>query len=183
MTDTKPTGTLLNWLGKDEELITTNRDKQTKKAVQSQKQKPKPRISAFPDRVVLGVLGTRSNTRVEDVAVTLMAPLIEAWGTPDELLLPSEGDSSIAIQTWAATQKIPVRLVSCDWVTQGRRAGMLRDARIQREASHLLLLQGPRSNTLSTLATRLSRKGCPVVISERPGLSPTVPGDNSVGTE
>ena len=181
MTDIKQTGTLLNWLGKDEELITTNRN--SKAVPKSKQQKTKPRISAFPDRVVLGVLGTRSNTRVEDIAVNLMAPLIEAWGTPDELLLPSEGESSIAIQTWAASQKIPVRLVSCDWVTQGRRAGMLRDARIQREASHLLLLQGPRSNALSTLGARLQRKGRPVVISERPGLPPTVPGDNSVGTE
>lgn len=182
MTDTKPTGTLLNWLGKDEELIT---GKHAKKAVgpKQSNPKPKPRISAFPDRVVLGVLGTRSNTRLEDVSVTLMAPIVEAWGTPDELLLPSEGDSSIAIQTWAATQKIPVRLVSCDWASQGRRAGMLRDARIQREASHLLLLQGPRSNALSTLATRLHRKGRPVVISERPGLPPTVPEDNSVGPQ
>jgi hypothetical protein len=178
MTDSKPQTTLLNWLGKDEDLITTNTKPKSNKS-----NKSKARVSAFPERVVLGVLGTRSNTRIEDVASVLMAPLVEAWGTPDELLLPSEGDSSIAIQTWAASQKIPVRLVSCDWAAQGRRASMIRDAHIQREASHLLLLQGPRSNTLSKLATRLCRKGCPVVISERPGLSPTVPVDNSVGPQ
>lgn len=172
MTDTNIQPTLMNWLGKDEEITKTNKQKN--------KRQTKIRIS---DRVLLGVLGTRSNTRLEDVVATLMAPLVEAWGTPDELLLPSEGDSSIAIQTWAAGLKIPVRLVSCDWASQGRRASMLRDARIQREATHLLLLQGPRSNALSTLATRLSRKGRPVIISERPGLPPTIPEDNSVSPQ
>jgi hypothetical protein len=40
----------------------------------------------------------------------------------------------------------------------------------------MLLLQGPRSNALSTLAGRLQRKGRPVVISERPGESVVAPG-------
>ncbi len=121
------------------------------------------------DRIVLGVLGTRSNMRFEDVDTQLMAPVIEAWGFPDEVLLPSDGDSSFAIQSWAQRREIPVCLVSADWKTQGRRAGLLRDARIQREATHIILLQGPRSNAMTALGSRLARKGRPVVISERPG--------------
>jgi hypothetical protein len=46
----------------------------------------------------------------------------------------------------------------------------MRDALIQKEATHLLLLQGPRSNALSQMAARLKKKGRPVAISERPGL-------------
>lgn len=121
--------------------------------------------------LVLGVLGTRSNARVKDLEAQVFAPIMEAWGIPDTLILPAEGDSSHAIQAWAEVKGIPVQLVACDWAKQGRKAGLLRDATIQREATHLVLLQGPRSNALATLAERLARKGRPVVLSERPGLA------------
>jgi len=119
--------------------------------------------------IVLGVLGTRSKVRIEDLEVDMLGPILEAWGTPDSILLPAEGDSSFAIQAWAQVKGIPVQLIASDWTALGRRAGLFRDAAIQREATHLALLQGPRSNALMTLAARLNRKGRPVVISERPG--------------
>jgi len=128
-----------------------------------------------PARTVFGVLGTRSNVRLEDLESQILTPILEAWGTPDAILLPAEGDSSFALQAWAQVKEIPVQLVACDWVTQGRRAGLFRDAKIQREATHLILLQGPRSNSLTQLAQRLARKGRPVVLSERPGLPVSVP--------
>ena len=120
------------------------------------------------NRVVLGVLGTRSNMRYEELEEQIMNPLIEAWGIPDEIIAPADGDSTQAIQSWATRKEVPMRLVTCDWVKHGRRAGILRDSCIQREATHLVLLQGPRSNTLSQLASRLARKGRPIVLSERP---------------
>lgn len=119
-------------------------------------------------RIVLGVFGTRNNIRSEELDMNILAPLVAAWGNPDVILLPAEGDSSFAIESWAQLKGIPTNLVSCDWAAQGRRAGLLRDSRIQREATHFLLLQGPRSNALSTMAKRLHRKGHPVLISERP---------------
>lgn len=119
--------------------------------------------------MVLGVLGTRNSVRYEEFATDILGPLLEAWGTPDEIVAPAESESSHVIATWAARQGVPVSLVAADWVRSGRRAGMLRDARIQREATHFLLLQGPRSNALTTLAGRLQRKGRAVAISERPG--------------
>lgn len=119
--------------------------------------------------MVLGVLGTRNSVRYEEFAADILGPLLEAWGTPDEIVAPAESESSHVIATWAARQGVPVSLVAADWVRSGRRAGLLRDARIQREATHFLLLQGPRSNALTTLAGRLQRKGRTVAISERPG--------------
>jgi hypothetical protein len=106
----------------------------------------------------------------------IIAPILEAWGTPDEIVAPAESESSQILTTWATREGIPLSLVAADWVKQGKRAGLLRDARIQREATHMLLLQGPRSNALSTLAGRLQRKGRPVVISERPGEPVFAPG-------
>jgi hypothetical protein len=124
---------------------------------------------------VLGVLGTRSNVQVADLEEQILGPVLEAWGIPDALILPAGSDSTYALEAWAQAKEIPVQLVACDWAKQGRRAGLLRDATIQREATHLILLQGPRSNALTQLAQRLTRKGRPVVISERPGLPVSAP--------
>lgn len=121
------------------------------------------------ERMVLGVLGTRSSTRLADLEIQVLAPMVEAWGIPDELLLPAGSDSTAALQTWAAQKEIPVRLLVADWFSHGRRASILRDATIQREATHLVLLQGPRSDALAKLGRRLVRKGRHVIISERPG--------------
>ncbi len=150
---------LLGWLGKEE----------TTKKVDPRSLSPVFKRPSAPDRIVLGVLGTRSSMRYEEAEADLMGPITEAWGLPDELVVPAEGESSHVVQLWAKQKGIPVRLLACNWTTQGRRAGMLRDNQIQREATHLLLLQGPRSNALMQLAVRLERKGRPVVISERPG--------------
>jgi hypothetical protein len=130
---------------------------------------PVNRRPAEPNRIVLGVLGTRSSINAADFTDQILSPILEAWGTPDEILGPADGESSYVIQAWANKHEIPVTLVACDWVKQGRRAAPLRDARIQRDATHFLLLQGPRSNALGALASRLDRKGRPVVISPRPG--------------
>lgn len=128
-----------------------------------------------PTRVVLGVLGTRNSTGYDDFIEQILAPVEEAWGTPDEVIAPAESESTQILVTWATRTGVPISLVTTDWIKQGKRAGLLRDARIQREATHLLLLQGPRSNALSTLAARLQRKGKPVAISERPGDTVTTP--------
>lgn len=112
----------------------------------------------------------------EDFVAQILDPTVEAWGLPAEIVAPADGESSEVLQTWAAHHKIPVCLVAADWVRNGKRAGLLRDARIQREASHMILLQGPRSNAMMTLAGRLQRKRRPVVISERPGEMVRNPG-------
>jgi hypothetical protein len=156
------TPTLLGWLGIDS---TATRSKP--KTMDARDLSPVR--TARPERTVLGVLGTRSNVRYENVEIDILAPILEAWGEPDEVLLPAESDSSHIIQAWAIRRGIPVSLIVSDWSAHGKRAGILRDARIQREATHMLLLQGPRSNALMTLGRRLNRKGRPVVISERPG--------------
>jgi hypothetical protein len=123
-----------------------------------------------PSRIVLGILGARANMTYEAIQEEIIEPAILLWGVPDEVLLPAQGESSYTIQSWATTKEIPVSLVTADWTLQGSKAGFYRDARIQRDATHLILLQGPRSSTLSTLAARLKRKGRPVLLSERPGM-------------
>jgi hypothetical protein len=161
---------LLGWLGSTKKVDPRSLSPTLKRGTAVYSEPTVAKITTqMPDRMVLGVLGTRSNIRYEDLDSQIMSPLVTAWGEPMEILIPADGDSSYAIESWATRRKIPVTLVGADWKSQGRKAGMLRDAKIQREATHLLLLQGPRSNALSNLGARLSRKGRPVVISERPG--------------
>jgi hypothetical protein len=162
---TAATSTLDGWLGR----VATKRPRS--------KTPPARPLSPLtrPTRVVLGVLGTRNSTSYDDFLTQILAPIEEAWGTPDEIVAPAESDSTQILVTWATRAGIPISLVTADWIKQGKRAGLLRDARIQREATHLLLLQGPRSNTLSTLAQKLQRKGRPVVISSRPGEPVSIP--------
>jgi hypothetical protein len=172
-------GTLLGWLGKEKEKGTgvasvnprslsplLTREERTQKAVEER-------------RYVLGVLGSRNKVVYDDIILQVVSPVMEAWGTPDEILLPSEGETSQIIQMWASTHGIPTSFVTCDWKSDCKRAKIYRDARIQREASHIILLQGPRSSAYSALAERMQRKGTPVVISERPGMSVTLPGERS----
>ena len=158
---------ILSWLGKAGAPIPTADTTKTIKIIDPRSLSPVRRPT--PERTVLGVLGTRSSVRYADIEEQVLAPVLEAWGTPDELILPADGESSYVLQAWATRSGVPVRLVSADWTRNGRRAGALRDAVIQREATHFVLLQGPRSNALMTLAGRLYRKKRPVVISERPG--------------
>jgi hypothetical protein len=165
---------LLAWLGKDE--IET-KALQTKTKEKKKARSPSP-ISK-PTRMVLGVLGTRSIIRDEHLESQWMAPIQEAWGDPDLIILPAESDSSQAIQEWAIRREIPVHLCPADWARQGRKAGVLRDSLIQRQATHLLFLQGPRSTALAAVAARLHKKGVPVVISERPGEPVTLPSTGS----
>jgi hypothetical protein len=120
---------------------------------------------------VLGFLGKRSNIRYEDIEIQILEPIIREWGKPDEIIIPAEGESSYAIQLWAQKNGISIQLVGCDWLAYGRRASMMRDSQIQRESTHLVMIQGPRSNSYSTLAERLRKKGRKVALSERPGLS------------
>ena len=134
------------------------------------------RYSIDQPRKVLGFLGKRSNIRYEDIEVQILEPILREWGTPDEILLPMEGDSSYAIQRWAQANGVSIQLVGCDWLAHGRRASMLRDSQIQRDATHLVMIQGPRSNAYSVLAERLRRKGRKVALSERPGCSVEISG-------
>ena len=121
------------------------------------------------ERTVFGVLGSRNNVRYEDVERDILKPLLDLWPAPDEIILALDSDITHIIHGWADRYGIPVRIIATDWIKHGRRAGVLRDSCIQREATHLVLLQGPRSNALTQLAGRLSRKGRNVLISPRPG--------------
>jgi len=100
--------------------------------------------------------------------------MLDAWGLPAEIILPSDGDSSHVFLLWAQQKDIPIRMISSDWTSFGRRASLIRDTTILREANRLIFLQGPRSNKSAQTAARLAKKGRVVGLSERPGASLTI---------
>jgi len=147
--------TLTKWLGS------------TAKAVDPRSLSPVRTVA--PTSKIWGLLGAWNGTSYDEMQKNVINPLVESWGLPDRILLPAEGDAAQVLQRWATMKDIPVRFMGCDWKTYGRRAALLRDTAIQQEASHFVLLQGPRSMALTSLAARLKRKGKAVGLAERPG--------------
>jgi hypothetical protein len=116
-----------------------------------------PRAPTMP--TVLGIVGTRADITGPDVAADLLSLIVDDIGRPTHILLPSEGDSSIHIETWAIKQDIEVACLEADWRRQGRRAKAVRDAQIVTQATHFLIFGGPRSTKPLELAKTLTHKG------------------------
>lgn len=110
--------------------------------------------------IYLGVLGYRNDMKLEDLCEHVLHPLVETFERlPEKVILPVEGTSSIYISDWAERSSIPFQEFICDWKRDGRRARILRDSRILKEATHLLCINGPRSTYYETLGTKhLSKK-------------------------
>lgn len=78
---------------------------------------------------------------------------------PSSLLLPAEGTSSTVLAVWAERMGVGCSEYECDWRTLGKRARAMRDTRILREATHLILFCGAKSDYYEKLAAREVKKG------------------------
>lgn len=108
----------------------------------------------------LGVIGSRTDATQEKIVECVMTPILEELGrVPDKVLLPEEGTSSIWLNDWADSLKIPCTVYQADWYKHQRRAKIFRDARIQEESTHFIIFLNKRSEFNEKLATRLARRG------------------------
>jgi hypothetical protein len=111
---------------------------------------------------VLGVLGYsdhafwNQNTLLNDVILPLIS---EQDRIPTSLILPSEGATSLLLEAWSDRQVIQSCVYEADWAKLGKRAKALRDARIIKEATHLLLFLGKKSDYYEKIAIREVKKG------------------------
>ena len=96
---------------------------------------------------------------------TLTLILQEMGRTPDKVLLPSEGNSSIYIQDWAESLGIKTQTFYADWSKHGRMAQILRDDRMSKECTHALVFLSQKTNRLEKFAERLAKKGKTVFTS------------------
>jgi hypothetical protein len=122
----------------------------------------------------LGVLGTHQQLQKEDLYEKVLHPVISALGRlPESILVSSEGTSSVLISLWAEQMHVEVQSVEADWKRYQRRAGILRDSRIQKQATCLLVFQGPRSKAYEQMGIREAKKGKQVFLVDHATLDLT----------
>lgn len=78
---------------------------------------------------------------------------------PDSLLLSNDGITSALLNSWAERVEVKKEMIAADWRKLGRRAVIMRDARITKAATHLLLFEGPRSDYIQKQGLREFKKG------------------------
>jgi len=111
---------------------------------------------------VLGVLGNSSAKAWTGKCVkeNCMEPILQQVGSsPEKLLCPSDGATSLLLQSWAEHNNVPCASFSADWSKLGRKARSLRDTTIIKEATHLLIFLGGRSDFYEKIAIREVKRG------------------------
>lgn len=117
--------------------------------------------------IYLGILGIHNQITKEEIHEKVLHPLMSVLGRmPDKILLPSEGTSSALISIWAERNNIDTQCVEADWRKFQRKAGILRDARILKECSHLVVFLGMKSRSNEQTAIRQAKKGKQVFVIE-----------------
>lgn len=121
--------------------------------------------------ILLGVLGKHEQISKEVIHEKILHPLISTIGRlPDKLLVPSEGTSSAYITLWGERANIEIHSVDADWRKLQRRAGIMRDARIIKDSTHLLVFVGARSKSYEQTGIREAKKGKQVFLIDHDTL-------------
>ena len=150
--------TLDNWIQKTQKSQTVNNPQVYKSTAELLGEEDIPITHSHP--VVLGILGNSSKWTRDTIAEEVMNPLISEIGKlPFNILLPSEGDTSILLQIWTERQGIGHQVLDADWKRLGRKARAIRDSRILKESTHLLFFLGSRSDYYEKVAIREAKKG------------------------
>jgi hypothetical protein len=117
--------------------------------------------------ISLGILGIHNQISKEDIHEKILHPLMSVLGRlPDKLILSSEGISSAYLSIWAERNHVDTHCVEADWKRFQRKAGILRDARILKEATHLLVFLGSKSRSNEQTAIRQVKNGKQVFLVE-----------------
>jgi hypothetical protein len=110
--------------------------------------------------ICLGVLGKREDISRTDFHERVLNPLMELIGkVPDVIYMSNDGSTSSFVSLWADKCGVRHETVMADWRRLGRRAVVMRDARIVKEATYLLLFEQPRSEYISKIGLRELKKG------------------------
>jgi hypothetical protein len=112
------------------------------------------------EQICLGVLGKREDIQKRDLHDKILHPLLESLGrVPDIVYLSSDGMTSALIGAWAERCEVKFETIHADCRKLGRRAFALRDSRILKAATHLLLFEQPKSEYIVKLGLREFKKG------------------------
>jgi Txe/YoeB family toxin of Txe-Axe toxin-antitoxin module len=129
----------------------------------------------------IGVLGSRNAITKQIMQDEILNPILDDLLSSTKrkihrIILPEESLSSTFIESWAKRLDMKVDLIKSDWVNHGRRAGVFRDALIEKESSVLLVFEGPRSRYYLDLAERIAKRrpDCPVYLVGATTVSPVL---------
>lgn len=121
--------------------------------------------------ILLGILGKHEHISKEAIHEKILHPLVSAIGRlPRRVVLPSEGTSSAYITLWAERANLEIHSVNADWRKLQRRASVMRDARILKDSTHLLIFVGPRSKSYEQTGIREAKKGKQVFLVDHDTL-------------
>lgn len=110
--------------------------------------------------IIWGIFGCSNKISERDLQDLVLVPILQELGrTPDKILLPSEGNTSIYLQDWADSLRIKTQVFQSDWARNGRIAQILRDNQMQKECTHMLVFLPPRSDRLGKMAEKMAKKG------------------------
>jgi hypothetical protein len=113
-----------------------------------------------PQLIILGIFGYTNKLNETDLRENILTPILQELGrTPDKILIPSDGNSSIYIQEWAESLHIKIQIFQADWIRNGRVAQFIRDDRMTKECTHALVFLSQRSQRLEQFSEKLAKKG------------------------
>jgi hypothetical protein len=117
-----------------------------------------PLIRAKP--LYMGILGSTDTISKDLCYEKVIEPILASLEClPSRVILPSEGNSSLFVDSWAETNQIPTEVYTCEWARHGKRAKIWRDNRIIQESTIFVVFLNKKSNFYETTATRLAKKG------------------------
>ena len=126
-----------------------------------------------PSIIIWSIFGYLNKITEQDLQELVLIPILQELGRiPDKILIPSEGNTSIYLQEWADSFHIKTQVFQSDWAKHGRIAQILRDDRMQKECTHMLVFLPPRSKRLEKMAEKMAKKG-KVVFTSSADLSLT----------
>ena len=124
---------------------------------------------------VLGILGARNELTKQILQQEVLDPVLDDLAKkPTRILVPAEPLSSSFIEAWGERKGIPVESIKSDWIRHGKKASVLRDARIEKDSCAYIIFEGPRSRYYVNLAEKLAKRyeENPVYIVHKDGVSP-----------
>lgn len=119
-----------------------------------------------PEVIILGVFGNTNKVSEQDLQDNTLTLILQELGrTPDKILIPTEGNSSIYIQEWAESLHIKTQSFQADWIRNGKIAQIIRDDRMTKECTHALVFLSNKSTRLEKMAENMCKKGKTVFTS------------------
>ena len=112
-----------------------------------------------PDVIILAVFGHKNKISEQDIQDNTLTLILQELGrTPDKVLIPSEGNSSIYIDSWAESLGIKRQVFQSDWIRNGKIAQIIRDDRMAKECTHALVFLSEKTNKLEKFAEKVCKK-------------------------